>query len=273
MQVCNSCLPPLSMIEDLYISYGELVWLSTIENNLLEFLLPFSTVKNLYLPKEFVQSIMPSLQEIVRTEVLPSLQNIFMEGLEPLEPFQESIGQFIATWELSSHPITISACLELIYESRADIQGQWLIGASVPKVLSHWHFLSTDSVLYSFPLLNLVQRISCAILLTLPGIDLVWLHLVWNRHRWKYIVCPIIHPTVGRLSHVTVLKQLGQIPNEHVKCKVIRKFDWFQITSPHQDQESVLLSATVGTKIACQIMLHHFSAHSFQIHHVVHNRM
>ena len=96
-QVCNSCLPPLSMIEDLYISYGELVWLSTIENNLLEFLLPFSTVKNLYLPKEFVQSIMPSLQEIVRTEVLPSLQNIFMEGLEPLEPFQESIGQFIAT--------------------------------------------------------------------------------------------------------------------------------------------------------------------------------
>jgi len=85
------------MIEDLYISYGELVWLSTIENNLLEFLLPFSTVKNLYLSKEFVQSIMPSLQEIVRTEVLPSLQNIFMEGLEPLEPFQESIGQFIAT--------------------------------------------------------------------------------------------------------------------------------------------------------------------------------
>jgi len=90
------------MIEDLYISYGELVWLSTIENNLLEFLLPFSSVKNLYLPKEFVQSIMPSLQEIVRTEVLPSLQNIFMEGLEPLEPFQESIGQFIAVQDVTN---------------------------------------------------------------------------------------------------------------------------------------------------------------------------
>jgi len=65
-------------------------------------------VKNLYLSKDFAPGIVAPLQEIVRTEVLPNLQNIFMEGLEPLGPFQKNIGQFVATQELSGHSITIS---------------------------------------------------------------------------------------------------------------------------------------------------------------------
>ena len=111
-QVCNSCLPPLSMIEDLYLDhhYSKLVWKNdAIENALwLEFLLPFPAVKDLYLSKDFAPGIAAALQEIVGTEVLPSLQNIFVEGLEPSGPFQEDVGQFVAARELSGHPITIS---------------------------------------------------------------------------------------------------------------------------------------------------------------------
>ncbi len=111
-QVCNSCLPPLSMIEDLYINhrYSQLVWKNdAIDNTLwLELLLPFPAVKNLYLSKDFAPGITAPLQEIVGIEVLPSLQNIFVEGLEPSGPFQENIGQFVAARELSGHPITIS---------------------------------------------------------------------------------------------------------------------------------------------------------------------
>ncbi len=111
-QICNTCLPPLSMIEDLYVEheYTQLVWKNdAIENTLwLQLLLPFPTIKNLYLSEAFVPGIAGALQEIIGTEVLPSLQNIFVEGLKPSEPFQENVGQFVAVRELSGHSITIS---------------------------------------------------------------------------------------------------------------------------------------------------------------------
>jgi len=100
------------MIEDLYIEhqYSQLVWKNdAIENILwLELLRPFPAVKNLYLSKEFAPGIAAALQEIVGTEVLPSLQNIFVERLEASGPFQENIGKFVAARELSGHSITIS---------------------------------------------------------------------------------------------------------------------------------------------------------------------
>jgi hypothetical protein len=114
-QVCNSSLHPLSTVEDLYIvhRYRQLVWEDdAIENTLwLQLLLPFAAVKNLYLYKEFAPGIAAALQELVGgriTEVLPSLEKIFVEGLEPSGPFQKSIGQFVAARQLSDHPITIS---------------------------------------------------------------------------------------------------------------------------------------------------------------------
>jgi len=111
-QVCSSCLPFLSRAEDLYIRhrYSQLVWKNdAIDNTLwLELLLPFPTVKNLYLSKDFAPGIAAALQEIVGTEVLPSLQNIFVEGLEPSGPFQEKIGQFVTARQRSGHPIAIS---------------------------------------------------------------------------------------------------------------------------------------------------------------------
>ena len=118
-QVCNSLHRPLSTVEYLYIEYKyrELVWKNInddIEDILwLELLLPFPAAKDLYLFEEFAPAIVATLQELVggiitATEVLPSLQKIFVEGLEPSGPFQENIGQLIATRHLSGYPITIS---------------------------------------------------------------------------------------------------------------------------------------------------------------------
>jgi F-box-like len=115
-QVCNSSLHhPLSTAEDLYIEhrYSELVWKNdAIETTLwLEFLPPFAAVKNLYLSRESAPGIAAALQELIGgriTEVLPSLQNIFVKGLKPSGPLQENFGQFVAARQLSGHPIAIS---------------------------------------------------------------------------------------------------------------------------------------------------------------------
>jgi hypothetical protein len=108
-------LYPLSTVEDLYIEhqYSQLVWKNdAIENTLwLQLLLPFTAVKNLYLPKEFAPGIAAALQELAGgriTEVLPSLQNILVKGLGPWGPFQENIGQFVGARRLSGRPIAIS---------------------------------------------------------------------------------------------------------------------------------------------------------------------
>jgi hypothetical protein len=119
-QVCTSCLPPLSglsTLEDLYI-YKSRIWPQSlwqgydVEDTLwLELLHPFTAVKNLYISKEFSPRIMPILQELVggrTTEVLPTLQNICLEGLEPSGAVQEDIGTFISARQLSGHPITVS---------------------------------------------------------------------------------------------------------------------------------------------------------------------
>ena len=114
-QVCNSSLPPLSVVEDLHIKheYAQLAWKNdTIENTLwLELLLPFTAVKNLYLAKDFAPGIAAALQDLVGgriTEVLPGLRNVFVQGTEPQGPFRERIGQFVAARQLSGHPVTIS---------------------------------------------------------------------------------------------------------------------------------------------------------------------
>ena len=112
-QVCRFALLPISTVEDLYIEddHLELVWKDdAIENNLwLELFLPFTTVKDLYISEKFAPGIGAALRELVGiTEVLPSLQNIFVEELVPSRPFQENIGHFVAARELSGNPIAIS---------------------------------------------------------------------------------------------------------------------------------------------------------------------
>jgi hypothetical protein len=114
-QVCASCLPPFSTLEDLYIydyKYSHLVWQDNMENTLwLELLRPFTAVKNLYLSGKFASRIMPALQELVggrSTEVLPTLQNIFLEELQPSKTVQACIQQFVATRQVTNHPVVVA---------------------------------------------------------------------------------------------------------------------------------------------------------------------
>jgi hypothetical protein len=114
-QVCTLCLPPLSTLEDVYIyesPYSQPIWQDNIENTLwLELLQPFAAVKNLFLSREFASRIIgPALQELTEgrmAEVLPTLENIFLEELQPSGTVQEGIQQFIATRQVTSHPIAV----------------------------------------------------------------------------------------------------------------------------------------------------------------------
>jgi hypothetical protein len=115
-QLCASHFPPLSMLEDLYIyerlSGRQPDWQDNIEDTLwLELLHRFTDVKNLYLSKEFGPRIVAALQELVggrMTEVLPTLQNIFLEEVEPGGRVQEDIGRIVSARQLSGHTITVS---------------------------------------------------------------------------------------------------------------------------------------------------------------------
>jgi hypothetical protein len=69
-------------------------------------------VKNLYLSEPFTIFIGLALQELVgarTTEVLPALQNIFLDGLESSAPVQEGIAKFVAARQVASLPIAVSS--------------------------------------------------------------------------------------------------------------------------------------------------------------------
>ena len=113
-QVCTPSLPPLSTLEHLYIrvttSQQERFQIDIENDQWPEFLHPFSAVKNLYLSEGIMLSVAHALQELSGesvTEVLPALQNIFLEGLQPSGPVQEAIGTFIAARQLSGHPVVV----------------------------------------------------------------------------------------------------------------------------------------------------------------------
>jgi hypothetical protein len=114
-QVCTSSLPPLSTLEDLHILEGPFSgprWQDDIENTLwLEVLHPFAAVKNLYICEEFVPRIAPALQELVggrTTEVLPTLENIFLGGFQPSGPLHNDIQKFVAARRLTSQPVAVT---------------------------------------------------------------------------------------------------------------------------------------------------------------------
>jgi hypothetical protein len=112
-QVFTSFFPSIYMVEHLYI-YNEHRYRPQydIENmQWLEIFHPFTAVKDLYLSEKSAPYIAPALQELVggrTTEVLPMLQNIRLEGLEPSGPIPEGIQKFVAARELSGYPITVS---------------------------------------------------------------------------------------------------------------------------------------------------------------------
>jgi hypothetical protein len=113
-QVCASSLPPVSMLEDLYIfedRENPPRWQDDVENTLwLDLLRSFVAVKNLYLSDESVRHIAPALQELVggrTTEVLPTLENIFLDSFWS-SALPEGIEKFVAARRLTSHPVAVS---------------------------------------------------------------------------------------------------------------------------------------------------------------------
>jgi hypothetical protein len=111
-QFCSSAPFLLHPLDDLYIGDGLFSQQRRSENTRwLELLRPFSAVKNLYLTKEFTLHIVHALQELVGErvmEVLPTLENVFIEEFEPSGPVHEVIKEFVAARQLVGHPIIIS---------------------------------------------------------------------------------------------------------------------------------------------------------------------
>jgi hypothetical protein len=112
-RVCTSSLPPFSTLENLYINEFEPAYSNRRVENMpwLELLRPFRAVKNLYLSEDFAPYIVPALQELVgerTTEVLPVLQKIFLGGRRRSGPVREGIRQFVATQQVTSHPVAVS---------------------------------------------------------------------------------------------------------------------------------------------------------------------
>jgi hypothetical protein len=72
---------------------------------------PFTAVKNLYVCKEFAQCIALALQELVgerRIHVLPTLESLFFEELQPSGPVEKGIGMLVAARQLLGHPLAVS---------------------------------------------------------------------------------------------------------------------------------------------------------------------
>ena len=113
VQVCTMCLPPFPTVENFRLGvfterlYSETDWTDDV-GQWWDLLRPFTAVKNLYISEGFQLNMAFALRELAggrTTEVLPSLQNIFLERFEPYS--QEAIRVFIATRQLSGRPIAV----------------------------------------------------------------------------------------------------------------------------------------------------------------------
>ena len=112
-QACSSSFLEIFIptVEHLYIyeqKDSQPHWQDDIEDTQwLEVLHPFTAVKYLYLSREFTSRIAPPLQELVG-EVLPSLEDLFLEDLHPSGSVHGAIGKFVAARQLTGHPIAVS---------------------------------------------------------------------------------------------------------------------------------------------------------------------
>ena len=117
-QVFTSSFSSISMIEHLYINatFGlPSQWKDDVgDTRWPEFFYSFTAVKNLYVSKEYLESIALYLKELVGervTHVLPALESLFLEGLPSTGPVREAIEQFVAARLLLDHPVTVSPWL------------------------------------------------------------------------------------------------------------------------------------------------------------------
>jgi hypothetical protein len=114
-QFCRSPFFSLPTLEHLYIDGGSFsrqhLRDHTENARWIELLQPFTLVKNLYLSKDFALRIAPALDELggeIVTEVLPALENVFIEKLKLYGPVTEAFQNFAAMRQPSGHPIVVS---------------------------------------------------------------------------------------------------------------------------------------------------------------------
>ena len=116
LQICNSLLLPLPSIEHLGIYKFESELLSLRWENgevgapWVVLLRPFIAVKDLVLDEPVVLSVASVLHCIWgerATAILPSLQNIFLEGFQLSSPVPKGITTFIAQRELYDRPVVV----------------------------------------------------------------------------------------------------------------------------------------------------------------------
>ena len=110
-QVCGSFFPEafIPAVERLNIhEYLDRPWQDDIEDRQwLELLHPFTSVKYLHLNRGFAPRFIPAIQELAG-EVLPSLQNLFVQDLDSSGPVQGAIEKFVAARQLAGRPIAVS---------------------------------------------------------------------------------------------------------------------------------------------------------------------
>jgi hypothetical protein len=117
VQVCSLSLPRafIPAVEHLRIyTFGDIFWTwqdETENSRWLEFLHPFTAVKDLYMSYGVTLYIAPALRELVGErvmEVIPALESLFLEEPLPSGDVQESIGLLVTTRQHVSHPIAVS---------------------------------------------------------------------------------------------------------------------------------------------------------------------
>jgi len=116
VQFCASFSRPFSSVESLYIHHGglnrrDLYDIKSADQEWSDFLRPFTAVKDIYLSKTSAQQFSYLLQHSEEgrlTEVLPTLQNIFLEEISRSRGIQAGFLRFVDARELSGHPIAIS---------------------------------------------------------------------------------------------------------------------------------------------------------------------
>jgi len=114
-QVCSSSFPLISALEEFEIWESDDLepsrWKDDMEDTQwVEFLDPFTSLRNLYLTEEIAQRVCGALQELSierATEVLPTLQNLFVGGVGSLQALQEAMGPFVAARPLSGNPASV----------------------------------------------------------------------------------------------------------------------------------------------------------------------
>ena len=114
-QVCSSSFPQafIPTVEHLYIreTRSLLWWQDDIESSQwLELLHPFTGVKDLFLSQIFASHVAPVLQELIfegGNGVLPSLQTIHLEGLQPSGVVPKAVEQLVTTRHISGHSIAV----------------------------------------------------------------------------------------------------------------------------------------------------------------------